>query len=68
MSDVIVTIAHLRAAKMCSREPRKWFERYGLSWSEFVTNGIPASQLRATGDSLCEPVIKVAEEEAASGG
>jgi len=61
--DVIVTIAHLRGAGMCSRQPRGWMEKHGLSWNEFITNGYPASVLLATEDSLVQPVIDVARRD-----
>lgn len=67
MSDPVVTIAHLRAAGYCARQPRAWMERHGLNWTVFITDGYPVSVLRATGDSLVEPVIRVAEREAADG-
>lgn len=58
--DPIVTIAHLRMAGMCSREPRAWMQRHGLNWNEFITNGYPTSVLLATGDSLALPAIEAA--------
>lgn len=68
MSDVIVTIAHLRKAGMCTRTPRQWFAKHGLSWNDFVTHGIPESELLATGDSLAHPVIAIARAEAEADG
>lgn len=49
---------------MCNREPRRWFARHGLSWSDFATTGIPASKILATNDALCLPVVEVARMEA----
>lgn len=63
--DVMVHVRHLRAARMCNREPRLWFKRHGLSWTEFVTTGIPASRILATNDALALPVVEVARKEAA---
>jgi hypothetical protein len=68
MSDsVIVTIRHLRAAGMCSREPRRWFKQQGLNWSDFATEGLPASVLIATADPLALKVVEIAQREAADG-
>lgn len=61
--DLIVTIAHLRAAGMCARQPRQWMARNGLDWTEFITNGYSVKVLRATGDALVEPVIAIAKAE-----
>lgn len=59
----IVTINHLRAAKMCGRSARPWFGQHGLSWNTFITVGYDAEVLRATGDALALKVIAVAEAE-----
>lgn len=66
MSELIIHVRHLRAAGMCNREPRLWFVRHGLSWTEFVTTGIPVSRILATNDALCLPVVEVARKEAAN--
>lgn len=57
-----VTVTDLRAARYCFRGVRPWFVRHGLSWSEFVTEGLEAEVLLATGDALVRPVIQAAEE------
>jgi hypothetical protein len=36
-----------------------------LSWTEFVTTGIPESRILATNDALALPVVEVARKEAA---
>lgn len=65
MSELLIHVRHLRAAGMCNREPRLWFKRHGLSWTEFVTTGISESRILATNDSLALPVVEVARREAA---
>jgi hypothetical protein len=64
--ELLIHVRHLRAAGMCNREPRLWFKRHGLSWTEFVTTGIPASRILATSDSLAYPVVEIARKEAAN--
>lgn len=49
---------------MCNRQPRIWFKDHGLSWTEFVTTGIPVSRILATNDSLALPVVEVARRDA----
>ncbi len=59
-----VTIQDIRAARYCLPGVRPWFRRHGLDWQAFLDAGIPAETLRATGDALVEPVIRMAEERA----
>lgn len=56
-----VTIQDLRDARYCLAGVRPWFRRHGFAWSEFLAHGIEADRLRATGDALVEPVIRIAE-------
>lgn len=58
--ELIVTMRDIRGAKMCSDGPRRFFKRHGLDWSDFLTNGIPASKLLATGDAMAAQVVEVA--------
>lgn len=57
---VIVKMCHIRAAKMCSRGARAFFERHGLDWSKFLSEGLPVEQIEATGDAMALQVAKVA--------
>lgn len=56
-----VTIQDLRDARYCLAGVRPWFRRHGLDWQDFLARGIEADRLRATGDALVEPVIRIAE-------
>lgn len=58
--QLIVTMKDIRAAKMCSGGPRDFFKRHDLDWNDFLTNGIPASKLLATGDAMAAQVVEVA--------
>lgn len=58
---LVVTIQDLRAARYCLAGVRPWFQRHGLNWQDFLSHGIDAERLRATGDALVDPVIQVAE-------
>jgi hypothetical protein len=66
VEDIRVTVQDIRAARYCLPGVRPWFRRHGLDWQAFLDAGIPAETLRATGDALVEPVIRMAEERAAS--
>ena len=63
-ADVIVHMRHVRAANLCSRGGRAWFHHHGLSWTDFLRDGIPAATLRATGDALAARAVSAAEKEA----
>jgi len=54
---IIVTVQDLRAARLCFQGSRPWLARHGLSWREFLANGIEAEVLEATGDALAKRVI-----------
>lgn len=58
--ELIITMRDIRAAKMCSRGTRAFFQRHGLDWSAFLKNGIPAEKLAATGDPMALQVVEVA--------
>lgn len=58
--DVTVTMEHVRAARMCSRGARVFFERHGLDWQRFLAEGLPAEQIEATGDAMALKVVEVA--------
>jgi hypothetical protein len=64
IKDARVTIQDIRSARYCLPGVRPWFRRHGLDWQAFLDAGIPAETLRATGDALVEPVIRMAEERA----
>lgn len=60
MGEVIVTMRDIRAAKMCSKGARTFFERHGLDWGRFLKEGIPASELEKTQDAMALQVVEVA--------
>lgn len=59
-TGVTVTMEHVRAARMCSRGARAFFERHGLDWQRFLAEGLPAEQIEATGDAMALKVVEVA--------
>lgn len=58
---MIVRAEHIRGARLCMSGARGWFESYGLSWSDFLENGITVTQLRALNDPLGNRVADFAE-------
>lgn len=67
MTEPLVTVRHLRAAKLCAGGARTWFAQHGLSWDRFVDPGIPAAELEATGDAFALRVAEIARKEAGDG-
>jgi hypothetical protein len=68
MEDVIVRIQHVRAVPLCTRGARAWFAHNGLSWDDFLSNGVPASTLEALGDPMAARAVEKAREEAQADG
>jgi hypothetical protein len=60
-----VIVGDLRRVGYCRRGARAWFRARGLDWSRFVTQGIAAEALEATGDALVAPVVRAAQEREA---
>jgi len=62
-SGVIVRVKHVRAAKMCMKGMRAWFEHHGLPLDEFRRNGLPVEVIEGTGDAMALTVGKVARDD-----
>lgn len=61
MSDAVtVRMEHVRAARMCRRGAKAFFERHNLDWETFLREGLPAEQIEATGDAMAIQVVEVA--------
>jgi hypothetical protein len=63
--EIIVTIDDIRSINFCSRGARQWFARQGLDFHEFITKGLPISQVDAVGDALSKQVAAQARLRAA---
>ncbi|MGE4459095.1 MAG: hypothetical protein AB7D31_07505 [Stenotrophomonas sp.] len=75
IDELIVTTKHLftirgynRRAGFCRDKSKAFFRRHGLDWRGFVRDGIPASQLEATGDGLALALVAWAKECEAGNG
>jgi hypothetical protein len=65
MSDIMVTVKHIRNANFCSRGARIWFARHGLDFNTFITKGYPVEVIENTGDELGRMVASIARQDAA---
>lgn len=68
MTEVLVTVADLRAAKICP-DAKMWFEENGLDWKDFVLNGAKESVILNALDQtpLVERVLACARCRSAKG-
>lgn len=62
-----VYIRHLRAADLCTKGARRWFKEHGLSWDQFIEQGISSDVLEALDDPLGMQVLEIARKEAVNG-
>ena len=58
-----ITMRDIRAAKMCSRGARQFFDRHGLDWSDFVRNGVLIEIIEKIDDAMAQQVVGVAREQ-----
>ncbi|PAL23545.1 hypothetical protein [Sphingopyxis sp. GW247-27LB] len=56
LSDVTITISDIRKL-YCAAGARRWFQQYGLNFTDFLQNGISAPDLLATNDALAQNVV-----------
>lgn len=62
-----VYVRHIRAAKICMKGSRMWFERHGYSWNDFLTNGIAVEIVEATGCPIAARAVAEVYREAERG-
>lgn len=54
-----VTVADLRAVRLCVKGIRKWFDNNGLNFSDFVQNGMPREDFEKLPDARVKLVLGV---------
>lgn len=62
-SGVLVFVRHVRAAKLCTKGMKTWFDSHGIDWRR-LKDGIPVEEIEATGDKMALDVAAIAREEA----
>lgn len=60
---MILTINHVKQAKMCTKGARLFFKKYNLDWADFIKNGIDEKELGHIDDAMKDKVIGVAYVE-----
>lgn len=64
----VARIKHIRTAGYCSSGARRWFQQQGLSWQDFLANGLPVEFLDTLDDHMANEVARIAREDANHGG
>ena len=54
----LYSVPYLGRSGFCAQGSRQWFSAHGLSWADFVANGISAAVLAATGDPMAIHLIE----------
>jgi hypothetical protein len=63
MTDtLVITIDDIRKTGHCTRGARRWFQHNGLSFDDFLKNGVDAQRLLDTGDALALRVVQATRE------
>ena len=63
MSEIVVTVRHVREEMLCTRGMRAWLEHHGFDVASFVRDGLPVETLEATGDEFALRVCARARRE-----
>lgn len=62
MNDVLITMAHFRHLRYCSRGVRDFFFRHELDYTDFLRNGISSKKLLhvSNNDAMVVKAVEVA--------
>ena len=66
--EVQCHVRHIRQAAICMGGARDWFKLRDWDWSDFLSNGRPASDFVATGDPFAQRVVRAAVAEGRDNG
>lgn len=61
---ILVKLEHARGVGYCARGMRLFAQQNDLDWNRFITEGIPAEELEATGDAMAIEAATNARREA----
>ena len=57
---MIITMRHVRKAKMCSHGGRAFAKKYGFDWQDFLRHGVEEKILLDTKDAMMIRLVEVA--------
>lgn len=60
---MIIVRSDLDEIGYCARGARRWFANMGLSWADFVRDGIDSDILLATGDAMAAKLVEHVKEK-----
>lgn len=58
--DIIITMRHIRASKMCSGGARAFFKSNDLDWDKFLKQGISCGEIIDLDDEMGLQVVRIA--------
>ena len=65
--DIQVFPKHAQRIGLCVSGQRTWMLEHGFEWRVWITQGLPASVLEATGDDFALRTVAQARAEAGNG-
>lgn len=57
---MIITMRHVRQAKMCAAGARAFCLRHGIDWNSFLKQGVESEIVLKTGDAMAIEVVEKA--------
>lgn len=70
MADILITMQHVRAAKLggtgklCAPSIRMWCERHGVDLRALAEDGLPIAEAEQIDDAFAQRVCAIARAEA----
>lgn len=58
--NIIITMRHIRASKMCSGGARTFFKAHDLDWDKFLKQGISCGEIIDLDDEMGLQVVRIA--------
>lgn len=65
--EMKIYMRHVRSAKICSSGARQFLNVHGISWQDFLQNGVEADVLLAMNNAQVNQVVEAAKKELNNG-
>lgn len=65
MSEIIVTVADISAAKICLQGARQKAAKFGIDWNEFRRHGLPVEVFESWNHAMADRCARIARQRAA---
>ena len=57
---MIITMRHIRKAKMCSKGGRAFAKKHNVDWEDFLKNGVDSKDFEDMDDAMVQKVLEIA--------